>query len=80
MTLILNNDDVQSVLTMEVTMNVLSTPILSYPAGSGLPATHRHLHIRHEDEENIDQWVTMKRGSMSRYLRDPNEIGRHLAS
>ena len=43
MTLILNNEDVQRVLTMEVTMSALERRIYRADApGSGLPSAHRH--------------------------------------
>ena len=68
MTLILNNDDVQSVLTMEVTMNALEHAYIELTRQEAVCRPRIDIQIPTKDQEKIYQWGTMEGGSMSGYF------------
>src|SRR5918998_5022953 len=68
MTLILNNDDVKSVLTMEVTMNALEQAYTELTRQEAVCRPRIDIQIPTKDPNKIYQWGTMEGGSMSGYF------------
>jgi alanine dehydrogenase len=68
MTLILNNDDVQSVLTMEVTMKALDQAYGELTRQEAVCRPRIDIQIPTHDPNKIYQWGTMEGGSMSGYF------------
>src|ERR1043166_755042 len=68
MTLILNNDDVQQVLTMEITMKALEEAYTELTRQEAVCRPRIDIQIPTEDPEKIYQWGTMEGGSMSGYF------------
>ena len=68
MTLILNNEDVQSVLTMEVTMSALERAYIELMRQEAVCRPRIDIQIPTRDQEKIYQWGTMEGGSMSGYF------------
>lgn len=68
MTLILNNDDVQTVLTMEVTMNALEQAYTELTRQEAVCRPRIDIQIPTKDPKKIYQWGTMEGGSMSGYF------------
>ena len=68
MTLILNNEDVQSVLTMEVTMSALERAYIELTRQEAVCRPRIDIQIPTRDQEKIYQWGTMEGGSMSGYF------------
>jgi len=67
--LLLNNDDVNKVLTMEITMSALDQAYRELiPPGSGVPSAHRRAVFPTTDSTKIYQWGTMEGGSTSGYF------------
>jgi ornithine cyclodeaminase/alanine dehydrogenase-like protein (mu-crystallin family) len=68
MTLILNNDDVQQVLTMEITMKALEGAYTELTRQEAVCRPRIDIQIPTNDPEKIYQWGTMEGGSMSGYF------------
>jgi ornithine cyclodeaminase/alanine dehydrogenase-like protein (mu-crystallin family) len=68
MTLILNNDDVQSVLTMEMTMKALEDAYLQLARSEAVCRPRIDIQIPTKDPRKIYQWGTMEGGSVSGYF------------
>lgn len=68
MTLILNNDDVKQVLTMEVTMNALEQAYTELTRQEAVCRPRIDIQIPTKDPNKIYQWGTMEGGSMSGYF------------
>ncbi len=68
MTLILNNDDVATVLTMEITMDALRTAYEELARGDAVCRPRIDIHIPTSDPEKTYQWGTMEGGSRSGYF------------
>ena len=68
MTLILNNDDVQQVLTMEITMKALEEAYAELTRQEAVCRPRIDIQIPTKDPEKIYQWGTMEGGSMSGYF------------
>jgi ornithine cyclodeaminase/alanine dehydrogenase-like protein (mu-crystallin family) len=68
MTLILNNEDVQSVLTMEITMNALEQAYTELSRQEAVCRPRIDIQIPTKDSNKIYQWGTMEGGSMSGYF------------
>jgi ornithine cyclodeaminase/alanine dehydrogenase-like protein (mu-crystallin family) len=68
MTLILNNDDVKQVLTMEVTMNALEQAYQELARQEAVCRPRIDIQIPTQDPNKIYQWGTMEGGSMSGYF------------
>src|ERR671914_1695444 len=68
MTLILNNDDVKQVLTMEVTMNALEQAYTELTRHEAVCRPRIDIQILTKDPNKIYQWGTMEGGSMSGYF------------
>jgi alanine dehydrogenase len=68
MTLILNNDDVEQVLTMEITMNALEQAYQELARQEAVCRPRIDIQIPTEDPNKIYQWGTMEGGSMSGYF------------
>ncbi len=68
MTLILNNDDVAKVLTMEITMDALRTAYEELARGDAVCRPRIDIHIPTSDPEKTYQWGTMEGGSRSGYF------------
>ncbi len=79
MTLIINNHDVEQVLTMEMTLEALEESYLALAAqGGGVPAAHRHPHPDQRSRQELS--VGHDGGRLDRRLfRDPHEIGCDLS-
>ena len=65
MTLILNNDDVQSVLTMEITMKALEEAYQEMVQQEAVCRPRIDIQIPTKDPSKLYQWGTMEGGSMS---------------
>ena len=63
MTLILNNDDVQSVITMEMTMNALEEAYQQLARSTAVCRPRVDIRIPTRDAEKTYQWGTMEGGS-----------------
>src|ERR671910_1243433 len=68
MTLILNNDDVKQVLTMEITMNALDQAYQELTRQEAVCRPRIDIQIPTNDPNKIYQWGTMEGGSMSGYF------------
>jgi len=68
MTLILNNDDVQSVLTMENTMTALEESYRQIAKREAVCRPRVDIQIPTKDPQKIYQWGTMEGGSISGYF------------
>jgi alanine dehydrogenase len=68
MTLILNNEDVKQVLTMEVTMNALEQAYTELTRQEAVCRPRIDIQIPTKDPSKIYQWGTMEGGSMSGYF------------
>jgi alanine dehydrogenase len=68
MTLILNNDDVKEVLTMEVTMKALEQAYTELTRREAVCRPRIDIQIPTKDPNKIYQWGTMEGGSMSGYF------------
>ena len=68
MTLILNNEDVQDVLTMEITMEALDKAYRELAREEAVCRPRIDIQIPTKNEERIYQWGTMEGGSMSGYF------------
>ncbi|MFQ5541395.1 MAG: ornithine cyclodeaminase family protein [Candidatus Binatia bacterium] len=68
MTLILNNDDVKQVLTMELTMEALEAAYREVARGEAVCRPRIDIQIPTKDPEKIYQWGTMEGGSVSGYF------------
>ncbi|HEV8723158.1 MAG TPA: ornithine cyclodeaminase family protein [Candidatus Binatia bacterium] len=68
MTLILNNDDVKQVLTMEITMNALDQAYRELTRKQAVCRPRIDMQIPTTDPNKIYQWGTMEGGSMSGYF------------
>ena len=68
MTLILNNDDVKSVLTMEITMKVLEEAYRQIASREAVCRPRVDIQIPTRDPQKIFQWGTMEGGSISGYF------------
>ena len=68
MTLILNNEDVQSVLTMEITMKALEQAYTELMRQEAVCRPRIDIQIPTKDPSKIYQWGTMEGGSMSGYF------------
>src|SRR6266568_1926201 len=68
MTLILNNDDVQQVLTMEITMKALEQAYAELTRQEAVCRPRIDIQIPTKDPNKIYQWGTMEGGSMSGYF------------
>src|SRR6266508_4274298 len=68
MTLILNNDDVKQVLTMEITMNALVQAYRELTRREAVCCPRIDIQIPTQDPNKIYQWGTMEGGSMSGYF------------
>ena len=68
MTLILNNDDVQSVLTMEITMNALENAYQELTRHEAVCRPRIDIQIPTNDPNRLYQWGTMEGGAVSGYF------------
>src|ERR671910_3139605 len=68
MTLILNNDDVKQVLTMEITMNALDQAYQELTRQEAVCRPRIDIQIPTKDPEKIYQWGTMEGGATSGYF------------
>src|SRR5262247_2361804 len=68
MTLILNNEDVQAVLTMEITMEALDKAYRELAREEAVCRPRIDIQIPTKNEEKIYQWGTMEGGSISGYF------------
>src|SRR5215510_1779086 len=68
MTLILNNEDVQDVLTMEITMEALDKAYRELAREEAVCRPRIDIQIPTKNEEKIYQWGTMEGGSISGYF------------
>ena len=68
MTLILNNDDVKQILTMEITMEALEKAYTELTKQEAVCRPRIDIQIPTDDPEKIYQWGTMEGGSMSGYF------------
>jgi len=68
MTLILNNEDVKSVLTMEITMEALDRAYREVARQEAVCRLRIDIQIPTKDQEKIYQWGTMEGGSISGYF------------
>ncbi|HZA56432.1 MAG TPA: ornithine cyclodeaminase family protein [Candidatus Udaeobacter sp.] len=68
MTLILNNEDVQSVLTMEITMQALEQAYTELTRQEAVCRPRIDIQIPTKDPKKIYQWGTMEGGSTSGYF------------
>ena len=68
MTLILNNEDVKSVLTMEITMEALDRAYRELARQEAVCRPRVDIQIPTKDQEKIYQWGTMEGGSISGYF------------
>jgi len=68
MTLILNNDDVKEVLTMDITMQALEKAYLEMINREAVCRPRIDLQIPTQDPKKIYQWGTMEGGSTSGYF------------
>lgn len=68
MTLILNNDDVKQVLTMEITMAALEKAYRELARGEAVCRPRIDIQIPTRDPAKIYQWGTMEGGSTSGYF------------
>ena len=68
MTLILNNDDVRSVLTMEATMAALEEAYKQVARGEAVCRPRIDIQIPTRDPRKVYQWGTMEGGSISGYF------------
>jgi ornithine cyclodeaminase/alanine dehydrogenase-like protein (mu-crystallin family) len=68
MTLILNNDDVKQVLTMEITMSALDQAYQELTRQEAVCRPRIDIQIPTRDPNRIYQWGTMEGGSMSGYF------------
>ncbi|MFQ5903499.1 MAG: hypothetical protein ACE5JO_07405, partial [Candidatus Binatia bacterium] len=68
MTLILNNDDVKSVLTMEITMEALEKAYQQIARREAVCRPRVDIQIPTKDPKKIYQWGTMEGGSISGYF------------
>jgi ornithine cyclodeaminase/alanine dehydrogenase-like protein (mu-crystallin family) len=68
MTLILNNEDVQSVLTMEVTMAALEQAYAELTRREAVCRPRIDIQIPTKDPKKLYQWGTMEGGSISGYF------------
>ncbi len=68
MTLILNNDDVQSVLTMEIAMKALEEAYRQIARREAVCRPRIDIQIPTKDPQKMYQWGTMEGGSISGYF------------
>ncbi len=68
MTLILNNDDVKQVLTMELTMRALEEAYREVARGEAVCRPRIDIQIPTKDPQKLYQWGTMEGGSVSGYF------------
>ncbi len=68
MTLILNNDDIASVLTMDVTMKALEKAYIELTRNEAVCRPRIDIQIPTKDPKKIYQWGTMEGGSISGYF------------
>jgi len=68
MTLILNNEEVQSVLTMEITMKAMEQAYAELTRQEAVCRPRIDIHIPTKDPNKIYQWRTMEGGSTSGYF------------
>jgi ornithine cyclodeaminase/alanine dehydrogenase-like protein (mu-crystallin family) len=68
MALILNNDDVKNVLTMEITMSALEESYRQLARGEAVCRPRIDIQIPTRDPEKVYQWGTMEGGSISGYF------------
>ncbi len=68
MTLILNNDDIASVLTMDVTMKALEKAYIELTRNEAVCRPRVDIQIPTKDPKKIYQWGTMEGGSISGYF------------
>jgi len=68
MTLILNNDDVKNVLTMEITMKALEESYRQIAKSEAVCRPRVDIQIPTKDPQKIYQWGTMEGGSISGYF------------
>jgi ornithine cyclodeaminase/alanine dehydrogenase-like protein (mu-crystallin family) len=68
MTLILNNEDVKNVLTMEITMKALEQAYAELTRQEAVCRPRIDIQIPTKDAKKIYQWGTMEGGSMSGYF------------
>ncbi|TAK04412.1 ornithine cyclodeaminase family protein [bacterium] len=68
MTLILNNDDVQSVLTMEIAMQALEEAYRQIARREAVCRPRIDIQIPTKDPQKMYQWGTMEGGSISGYF------------
>ena len=68
MTLILNNDDVKSVLTMEIAMRALEEAYVDVARSKAVCRPRIDIQIPTKDPKKVYQWGTMEGGSSSGYF------------
>ena len=68
MTLILNNDDVKSVLTMKITIEALEEAYKDLVNGNAVCRPRVDIQIPTKDPQKVYQWGTMEGGSSSGYF------------
>jgi ornithine cyclodeaminase/alanine dehydrogenase-like protein (mu-crystallin family) len=68
MILILNNEDVQSVLTMDITMAALEEAYAELTRSRAVCRPRIDIQIPTKDPKKLYQWGTMEGGSMSGYF------------
>ncbi|HEY6200492.1 MAG TPA: ornithine cyclodeaminase family protein, partial [Candidatus Binatia bacterium] len=68
MTLILNNDDVRSVLTMEIAMRALEEAYAQIAREEAVCRPRIDIQIPTSDPNKVYQWGTMEGGSISGYF------------
>src|SRR5918911_3662544 len=68
MTLVLNNEDVQSVLTMEITMQALEQAYAELTRQEAVCRPRIDIQIPTKDPDKIYQWGTMEGGSTAGYF------------
>ena len=68
MTLIINNDEVQSVLTMEMTMQALERAYEELTRQEAVCRPRIDIQIPTKDPSKVYQWGTMEGGSVSGYF------------
>ena len=68
MTLLLNNDDIKGILTMEMTLEALGHSYVQMTRGEAVCRPRIDLQIPTSDPQKTYQWGTMEGGSSSGYF------------
>lgn len=79
MTLIINNQEVQQVLTMEDTIAALEQSYLQLAAGEAVCRPRIDIRIPTRQPDRYYQWGPWRAGNV-RLLRDTDEVRRHLSA